>query len=290
MKKNILLRILLILAELLLLYRTVGTALQAEDPLSAIAPFVALLAVVGYLLYDSFRGPRVNAILLAKTEQLYAPYLGTAFSHKPATRRKLLSLLAVSEQGKPADMARAFLSLERDCRDENDLAPVLFFAARATAAAGNRTAAISLYRRTIGEMDDFAPAWSNLAALYQLNEDYPAAEECFERALALEPDHAQCHLNLATLYLLTGRAFEAMTTAQTAIAKDPNLREGYLVLALAAAREKKKSEADRCARKCVELGGNESEIDRLISAMLRGDDNVLKPAEPDATLKRKGKK
>lgn len=290
MKKNIPLRILLILAELLVLYWTVGTALKAKNLFFETAPFVALLAVVSCLLVKSFRGPRVNAALLAKTEQRYAPHLGAALSHKPAARRKLLSLLALSEQGSPADMARAFLALEKHCRDEKDLAPVLFFAARATASAGDRAAAITLYRRTIGEREDFAPAWSNLAALYQLNGDYPAAEECFGRALALEPDQALCHLNLATLYLLTDRASEAMVAAKTAIAKDSNLREGYLVLALAAAREKKKSEADRYARKCVELGGNESEIDRLVSAMLRGDDSVLKPAKQDATPKRKEKK
>lgn len=294
MKKKILTKILLFLLLAFLIYYTVGVTLAAladgRDLLSTVAPFAALLLVVIYLIYQVFRSTRVPAKTLEKMEKLYEPYLKNAFTDNPAARRRLLSLLAVSDKERPERLARAFLSLEGRAKNEWDMAALLFFAARATAQAGDRPAAVRLYRRAIGEREDFASAWSNLGVLYQLDRDYPAAEECFRRALEIEPEEALRYHNLANLQLLAGRAQDATATAKQVIARRPDFREAYLVLALAAATEKNKSEANRYARKCIELGGNESEIDRLVSALLRGERDVLVPAERSVTPAKTKKK
>ena len=298
MKKKILTKTLLFLLLALLLYYTAGAIYfavkEGRDVIASAAPFFILALVVAYLLYLAFRSTRISDAALARAEKLYAPYIQNAFLDNPAARRKLLSLLAVSDTEKPAVMARAFLSLEKEVKCGFDGATVLFFAARATAQAGDPAAAVRLYRRAIGEEERYASAWSNLGILYQQDRDYPAAEECFRRALALEPKEALRHHNLANLLLLDGKAKEALAAAKEAVALNPSLREAYLVLALAAASLKNKSEANRYARKCVELGGNESEIDRLVSALLRGERDILVPAErgvpSDADKKKKGKK
>lgn len=294
MKKKILTKTLLFLLLAFLIYYTVGVAFaavqQGRDLLATVAPFAALVLVVIYLLYQVYRSTRVPAKILEKMEKLYAPYIKNAFTDSPAARRRLLTLLAVSDKERPERLSRAFLALEKQAKCEWDMATLLFFAARATAQAGDRPAAVRLYRRAIGERGDYASAWSNLGVLYQLDKDYPAAEECFQKALSLEPDEALRYHNLANLQLLSGKAKEASATAKQAITRKPDFREAYLVLALAAASEKNKSEANRYARKCVELGGNESEIDRLVSALLRGERDVLIPAERTSAQATKKKK
>lgn len=297
MKKKILTKVLLFFLLALLLYYTAGAVYfairEGRDVISSASPFFILALVVAYLLYLAFRSTRLSPDALAKIEKLYAPYLKNAFLDNPAARRRLLTLLSVADSEKPARVAAAFLSLEKYAKCDWDMATLLFFAARATAKAGDSLFAVRLYRRAIGERDDFASAWSNLGLLYQLDRDYPAAQDCLQRALALEPDEPLRHHNLATLHLLAGRTKEASAAAKQAVARNPRLADAYLVLALCAATDKNKSEANRYARKCVELGGNESEIDRLVSALLRGERDVLIPAErtaPEAKTKKKAKK
>lgn len=283
MKKKIFTKIILTALLVLLLYYTAGAAYVAfkeeTDILAAAGPFFVLALVVAYLLYMAFRSMGVSKEVLAKTEKLYAPYIQNAFVDNPVGRRRLLTLLAFSDKEKPAKMAAAFLALEKQAKNEWDMATILFFAARATAQAGDRLGAVRLYRRSISERDDFSSAWSNLGVLYQLDKDYGAAEECFKRALALEDEEPLRYHNLANLYMLMERPKDAAANAKQAVARNPKFRESYLVLALAAAMQGNKNEANRHARECVNLGGNESEIDRLVSALLRGEKDVLIPAE-----------
>ena len=291
MKKKIPTKILLFLLLGLFVYDAVAAALAAvktnSDVIAAIAPFAALVLLVLCLLISVYRSTSIPKKALAATEARYESYLKAAFSHRPAARRKLLSLLAVSDKERPERLARAFLSLEKEAKDAWDMATLLFFAARATAQAGDRTGAVRLYRRAIGERGDYASAWSNLGVLYQLDSDYPAAEECFEKALSLEPEEPLRYHNLANLYLLAGKPKEAAATAKEAIARKSDFREAYLVLTLAAAMAGDENEARRKTRKCVELGGNEGEINRLVDALLRGERDVLIPAERTVTQKQK---
>lgn len=291
MKKKIPTKVLLFLLLALLACYTAHVAFAASragsDIITAIAPFAGLSLLVVCLLISVYRSTRVPKKTLAEAEKRYESYLKNAFTARPAARRKLLSLLAVSDRERPDRLARAFLSLEKEAKDAWDMATLLFFAARATAQAGDRPAAVRLYRRAIGERGDYASAWSNLGVLYQLDSDYPAAEECFRKALTLEPEEPLRYHNLANLLLLAGKAKEASDTAKQALSRKDDFKEAYLVLTLAAAMAGDENEAKHHTQKCVELGGNESEIKRLVDALLRGERDVLVPAERTATAKQK---
>ena len=293
MKKKIFTKILLTAALVLLLYYTAGAAYLAimgdQTYLSAVAIYGALAAVVLFLLIYTFLTTRLSRAALAATEERYAPYIQNAFAENAAARRRLLSLLAVSEKEKPAKLAAAFLALEKSAKSEWDMATILFFAARATTQMGDKTGAVRLYRRAIGEHDDFASAWSNLGLLYQGDGDFGAAEECFKRALALEEGEPLRYHNLANLYLLSDRPKEAIATAKEAVSRKADFREAYLVLTLAAAMDQNRYEANQYSQKCVELGGNADELARLIDALMAGDKSVLHPTEK-AISSTKGKK
>jgi Flp pilus assembly protein TadD len=294
MKKKIFTKIILSAILVLLLYYTAGAAyltfvMGDAEALSAVALYGALAVIDLILLIYTFASTRLSKAALAETEARYTSYIQNVFSDNHAARRRLLTLLAVADKEKPAKMAAAFLALEKYAKNEWDMATILFFAARATTQMGDKTGAVRLYRRSISERDDFASAWSNLGMIYEMDEDYGAAEECFKRALALEENEPLCYHNLANLYLLTDRAKEASATAKEAIARKADFREAYLVLALAAAMEKNRHEVNQYVRKCVEMGGNEAELARLTDALLEGDKSVLRPAEKTAVPAKKKK-
>ncbi len=275
--------IVLIAVGSLLLVLTVMALFSGEAGQKTLPFLCLLLAVVSYMLYQFYRSCRRPDTLLARAEQAYAAYLVGVFEDRPKCRRALLVLLADIMRGEqPAADVKRLAALSREAATPRERAVLAFFTARALGADGRGDEAVAAYEEALRHDPDFSSAWSNLGVLYQTRRNYQKAEECLTRALTLDPDSAVKHNNLANLYLLLDKPEKAREEAKRALAGNDRMVEAYLVLALAAARERKKAEAKRYAAKCTSLGMDEKSVDRLVSALLRGDISVLQPTEAGA--------
>ncbi len=280
MKQKWLIRILLILLEAVLLLSLFGTLITSPDAWPALLVFGLTAALIGYCLYRSFTLPRPSRALLLRVERGYASYLFGVFEDAPQNRRALLCALAANTLGaRPSAVQKKLgrlLPLAKSQREEGILS---FFLARTATLDGDPAAGEEYYLRAIACDPTIASAHANLSVIYQNKKDYTRAEEYALAAIALDGESAVKHTNLASLYILMHRTDDARREAKLALSKSDKATDAYVVLALAAAIDKNKAEANRYARKCIELGMEEAFIQHTVSALLRGDMSVLAPAE-----------
>ncbi len=280
MKRKWLIRALLILLEAILVLYMIGGIITSPDEYTALLVFAAAALLVGYFIYRSFALPRPGRAYLARVEKTYAAYLTGVFEEDLKHRRALLAALAVSSLGaKPKSVWKRLLALLPHAKTDRERAVLLFFAARAATLAGDTDAARALYLESISCETQISSAYANLSVICQNEKDYTRAEEYVKAAIALDGESAVKHTNLANLYILMRRTEDARAAAKIALSKNDKAVDAYAVLALAAAMDKNKAEANRYARKCVDLGIEEAFITHLVSALLRGDMSVLAPAE-----------
>lgn len=291
MKRTWLIRTLLFLLEAILILYTVGGLITTPEPDSALIVFLVMILLCGYFIYRSFVPPRPAKAILARVEKTYAAYLTGVFENAPRERTALLAALyGFFVQAKPAAIRARVEKLMPKAGTPREASILDFFAARCATMDGKSEEAETLYLRAIAADATVSSAHANLGVIYQSRGEYGKAEECFKTALSLDEGNAVKHNNLANLYVLMGRSEDARREARIALSKNDRMLDAYVVLALSYAMDKNKSEANRYARKCVDLGMEEAQIDRLVSALLRGDRSVLSPGEKVSTTKKKEKK
>lgn len=290
MKQKWLIRILLILLEAILILYTVGGLITTPDSEGALVFFGIMVVVCGYCVYRSFVPRRPSRAMQEHIEKTYAAYLADVFPEDEKNRRALIcALFGFFTEEKPYAIRDRMDKLMPHAKTPREVAILSFFAARCATLDGKAEEGERLYLRSLEADASIAATHANLGVLYQSKEDYARAEGCFKAALALDDENAVKHNNLANLYVLMGRTEDARREAKIALSKNDRMPEAYLVLALSYALDKNKSEANRYARKCIDLGMNEAQLDRLVSALLRGDRSVLSPGEKEGVAK-KGKK
>ena len=74
---------------------------------------------------------------------------------------------------------------------------------------GDRTKAMSIFKRLTQDFPDLADPYNNLAVLYAAAGDLDEAQAALQQALRLQPDHAQAQENLGDVFMrLALRAYQ----------------------------------------------------------------------------------
>ncbi len=288
MKRKWLIRILLILLFAILVLYTVGGLISTPESEAALIVFLVMILTCGYALYRSFAPRRPSRAMQERIEKAYAGYLKDMFPDDKKSRSALIcALFGFFAEEKPSFIRARIEQLMPSAKTPREVAILSFFAARCATLDEKTEEAVALYLESINADANISAAHANLGVLYQIEKDYARAEECFKAALALDDGNALKHNNLANLYVLMGRTEDARREARIALSQNDRLADAYLVMAFSYAMDKNKSEAARYARKCVDLGMEEAVIDRLVSALLRGDRSVLSPGEKKPTKEKK---
>ena len=287
MKKRKWVRFALIAGEVLTLGLMVLLVALGQGNTAFILLFPA--AALALLIVRSVRGG-ADAQALARVEKVYGAYLSDVFAQDARHRRELLVVLHDTLLPKPPACSGRFLSLLKAATTPHERAVLSFFAARACTHEGKNERAEELYRAAVQEEETLSSAWSNLGVLLQVEGRHTEAEECLLRALAYDPDNAVKRTNLANLYVVMHRPQEAREQAKRALEKNDRLPEAYLILAICAAMEKNRAEANRYVEKCVSLGMDRARLTATVSAVLRGDESVLAVRESARTGGGKKKK
>lgn len=112
---------------------------------------------------------------------------------------------------------------------------------------------------TVGRLRHKTPkeAWKAFASAEKLSRagDHEGAADELERALVRDPESSEAHGNLGIQYAQLGRLREAAAEFERAIALDPS-SENHYNLALVSFQAGDVLQAERSARRAVEISGN----------------------------------
>jgi Flp pilus assembly protein TadD len=113
------------------------------------------------------------------------------------------------------------------------------------------------FERAVAEYPQYAPAWSDLGEVLARDLKPQEARAACEHALAADPKYLKPYLQLARLALADGRIEDAVQVTTRALALNPVEFPGlYYYDAVADFRLKRLDDAERSARRAVELDSN----------------------------------
>ena len=125
--------------------------------------------------------------------------------------------------------------------------------------AGDLDGAKAKYQQTLQLQPHNPAALSNLAIIFTMQKQLPAAVAALENALAIKADFPQAHYNLGNAMLAQGKLPEAICSYQQAIKQKPDYAEAYCNLGSALQRQNQLLKAIDCYQKAVGLNADYAE-------------------------------
>jgi len=122
----------------------------------------------------------------------------TAAAPDPELQQRYAELLTRLQSGD----ATATAELEKFSAAHPDLAGPLLNLGLARARAGDEAAAADYFQRATAVCSQCGPAWNELGVLGRQQGRFADAEQAYLRAIELQPDYAPAYYNLAVLYEL----------------------------------------------------------------------------------------
>lgn len=145
---------------------------------------------------------------------------------------------------------------------------VVFVAARAHEAAGERPQALAMF----GKASTIAPDWSapflGQAAIQAGDKDYAAARVSLERALQAEPGNVIARLALVDVHLKAGNLAQARATVADIRQRTPKLAAGYIADASVRAADNDAAGAEKVLREGLAATDDRDLLVRLYSLLL----------------------
>lgn len=129
--------------------------------------------------------------------------------------------------------------------------------------------ALKLAEAIVDRRPEDHAAYVNLAGVYRLLKDYPAAERAARRAVELNPGAAQCHATLSAVLLDAGRDDEALEQANRAIRLDPMYPQAWSLRGRAHRSRGESAETIHALSEAVRLQPDETgDLQALVETLL----------------------
>jgi tetratricopeptide (TPR) repeat protein len=103
--------------------------------------------------------------------------------------------------------------------------------------------ALAEFKRAISVNDDFEPAYTGMAFVYELMDRIPDAIEAYKKAIAANPHMIELQQHLAQLYIQQNALDDALVSLKRVVAADPRNYDALVKIGLIYAEQKKYEQA-----------------------------------------------
>lgn len=158
---------------------------------------------------------------------------------------------------------------------------VVFVAARAHEAAGERPQALALFGKTSTIAPDWSAPFLGQAAIQATDQDYAAARVSLERALQVEPGNLMAQLALVDVHVKSGNLAQARSAVAGIRQRSPKLAAGYIADAGVRLADKDIAGAEKVLREGLAATDDRDALVRLYSLLL--EQNRAAEAEREVT-------